>query len=135
MPFGELFTGTFGQIWRHKRLWLFGLLGFALTSIGLLIYQVFQYRWQSEWFTTMGDLMKNPGMMPEGYFNTMMSSMVWLWVGMGHLAGRRPARLHHQPGDARRHDERGRHRLGRWSHQDRAWALGRRRSRRVRLSD
>ena len=35
MPFGELFTGTFGQIWRHKRLWLFGLLGLALTSIGL----------------------------------------------------------------------------------------------------
>jgi hypothetical protein len=119
MPFGELFTGTFGQLWRHKRLWLFGLLGFALTSIGLLIYQVFQFRWQSEWFTTMGDLMKNPGMMPEGYFNTMMSSMVWLC---------------HQPGDAWRHDERGRHRLGRWSHQDRAWALGRRQSRRVRLS-
>jgi hypothetical protein len=83
MPFGELFTGTFGQIWRHKRLWLFGLLGLALTSIGLMVYQVFQYRWQSGWLTTMGDLMKNPGMMPERYFNTMMSSMVWLWVGMG----------------------------------------------------
>ena len=83
MPFGELFTGTFGQIWRHKRLWLFGLLGLALTSIGLMVYQVFQYRWQSGWLTTMGDLMRNPGMMPERYFNTMMSSMVWLWVGMG----------------------------------------------------
>jgi hypothetical protein len=83
MPFGELFTGTFSQIWRHKRLWLFGLLGLALTSLGLLVYQVFQYRWQSDWFTTMGDVMKNPGMMPERYFSTMMSSMVWLWVGMG----------------------------------------------------
>jgi len=83
MPFGELFTGTFGQIWRHKRLWLFGLLGLALTSIGLLVYQAFQYRWQSGWLTTMGDLMKNPGMMPDWYFSTMMSSMVWLWVGMG----------------------------------------------------
>jgi len=83
MPFGELFTGTFGQIWRHKRLWLFGLLGLALTSIGLLVYQVFQYRWQSGWLTTMGDLMKNPGMMPERYFSTMMSSLVWLWAGMG----------------------------------------------------
>jgi hypothetical protein len=83
MPFGELFTGTFGQIWRHKRLWLFGLLGLALTSIGLLVYQVFQYRWQSAWLTTLGDLTKNPGMMPERYVSTMMSSMVWLWVGMG----------------------------------------------------
>ena len=83
MPFGELFTGTFVQIWRHKRLWLFGLLGLALTSLGLLVYQVFQYRWQSEWFTTMGDLMKNPGIMPERYFSAMMSSLVWLWVGMG----------------------------------------------------
>jgi hypothetical protein len=83
MPFGELFTGTFGQIWRHKRLWLFGLLGLALTSIGMLVYQVFQYRWQSGWLATMGDLMKNPGMMPDWYFSTMMSSMVWLWVGMG----------------------------------------------------
>jgi hypothetical protein len=83
MPFGELFSGTFGQIWHHKRLWLFGLLGLALTSSGLLVYQVFQYRWQSGWLTTMGDLMKNPGMMPERYVSTMMSSMVWLWVGMG----------------------------------------------------
>ena len=83
MPFGELFTGTFVQIWRHKRLWLFGLLGLALTSLGLLVYQVFQYRWQSGWFTTMGDLMKNPGIMPERYFSAMMSSMVWLWLGMG----------------------------------------------------
>jgi hypothetical protein len=83
MPFGELFTGTFGQIWRHKRLWLFGLLGLALPSIALLVYQVFQYRWQSGWLTTMGDLMTDPGMMPDRYFSTMMSSMVWLWVGMG----------------------------------------------------
>jgi len=83
MPFGELFTGTFGQIWRHKRLWLFGLLGLALTSLGMLIYQVFQYRWQSGWFSTIGDLMKNTGQMPDWYFNTMLSSMVWLWVGMG----------------------------------------------------
>ena len=83
MPFGELFTGTFGHIWRHKRLWLFGLLGLALTYIGLLVYQVFQYRWQSAWFSTIGDLMKNPGMMPDRYFSTMMSSMIWLWVGMG----------------------------------------------------
>jgi hypothetical protein len=83
MPFGELFTGTFVQIWRHRRLWLFGLIGFALTSIGMLAYQLFQYRWQSEWFTTMGDAMKNPGMLPDWYFNTMMSSMVWLWAGMG----------------------------------------------------
>jgi hypothetical protein len=83
MPFGELFTGTFSQIWRHKRLWLFGLLGLALTSLGLLIYQGFQYRWQSTWFTTMGDVIKNPGMMPDWYFSTMLSSMAWLWVGMG----------------------------------------------------
>ena len=60
MPFGEIFTGTFSQIWRHKRLWLFGLLGLALTSIGLLLYQLFQYRWQSEWFRHDGPLMKQP---------------------------------------------------------------------------
>jgi hypothetical protein len=83
MPFGELFTGTFVQMWRHKRLWLFGLLGLALTSVGLLVYQVFQYRWQTAWFTQMGDLMRNPGRMPEWYFGSMMSTMAWLWVGMG----------------------------------------------------
>ncbi len=27
--------------------------------------------------------MKNPGQLPERYFSTIMSSMVWLWVGMG----------------------------------------------------
>jgi hypothetical protein len=83
MPFGELFTGTFTQIWRHKRLWLFGLVGLALTSIGLLLYQLFQFRWQTGWLRTMGDLMKNPGQLPDTYFSTMMSTMVWLWVGMG----------------------------------------------------
>jgi hypothetical protein len=83
MPFGELFTGTFGQIWRHKRLWLFGLFGLALTSIGLLIYQVFQYRWQGEWFSMMGDMTQNLGQMPDWYFSNMLSTMVWLWVGMG----------------------------------------------------
>ena len=83
MPFGEIFTGTFGQIWRHKRLWLFGLLGLALTSIGLLIYQIFQYRWQGEWFSTMGDITQNFGQVPDRYFSNMMSTMVWLWVGMG----------------------------------------------------
>ena len=75
--------GTFGQIWRHKRFWLFGLLGLALTSIGLLIYQVFQYRWQSEWFSTMGEITQNFGQMPDRYFSNMLSTMVWLWVGMG----------------------------------------------------
>ena len=33
------FSGTFGQIWHHKRLWLFGLLGLTLASSGLLVYQ------------------------------------------------------------------------------------------------
>ena len=65
MPFGELFTGNVLLDLASKRLWLFGLLGLALTSIGLLVYQVFQYRWQSGWLTTMGDLMQNPGMMPS----------------------------------------------------------------------
>ena len=93
MPFGELFTGTFGQIWRHKRLWLFGLFGLALTSIGLLVYQVFQYRWQSGWLTTMGDLMKHPGMMPERYFSTIKTYDGLVVGRYGCLVDRRPAGL------------------------------------------
>jgi hypothetical protein len=83
MPFGEIFTGTFGQIWRHKRLWLFGLLGLALSSVGMLIYQVFQYRWQGAWFSMVGDMLKSPEMAPEWYFRNMMSTLVWLWAGLG----------------------------------------------------
>jgi len=83
MPFGEIFTGTFSQIWRHKRLWLFSLLGLAFTSIGLGIYQLFQFRWQSQWFDLMGGVRDNPTVMPQRFFGEMMSAMTWLWIGWG----------------------------------------------------
>ena len=94
MPFGELFTGTFGQIWRHKRLWLFGLLGLTLTSIGLLIYQIFQYRWQGEWFSTMGD-MTQESRADARWVLQHHDVHDGLAVGRhGHLDGRRLAGLH-----------------------------------------
>ena len=83
MPFGEIFTGTFSQMWRHKRLWLFGVLGLALTSIGLGIYQLLQFRWQSQFFDMMGGVRAHPGVTPERFFGEMMSTMTWLWTGWG----------------------------------------------------
>ncbi len=83
MPFGEIFIGTFSQIWRHKRLWLFGLLGVALTSIGGGIYQFFQFRWQSQFVDMLGGARANPSAVPARFFGDMMSAMTWLWAGFG----------------------------------------------------
>ncbi len=38
MPYGDIFVGTFQTIWRHGRLWLYGLLGNALMVIGSLVF-------------------------------------------------------------------------------------------------
>ena len=83
MPFGEIFTGTFSQIWRHNRLWLFGLLGLALTSIGLGIYQLFQFRWQNQLADMMGGVSGTPGVMPPRFFSELMPALTWLGVGFG----------------------------------------------------
>ncbi len=85
MPYGEIFMGTFAQIWRHKRLWLFGLLGVLISSVGLAIYQLFQARWQSDWFGMMERMAENPDVFPQGLASDMLSKMAWLWAGLGLL--------------------------------------------------
>jgi hypothetical protein len=85
MPFGEIFIGTFVQIWRHKRLWLFGLLGTLISSIGLVVYQTLQFRWQSSWFGMMDRMTENPDILPQGFAFDLLSSMAWLWAGIGLL--------------------------------------------------
>jgi hypothetical protein len=85
MPYGEIFMGTFAQMWRHKRLWLFGLLGVLISSVGLAIYQLFQARWQSDWFGMMERMAENPDVFPQGLASNMLSKMAWLWAGLGLL--------------------------------------------------
>lgn len=61
MPYGEIFIGTFTTIWRHKKLWLFGLLGQALIAIGGGMYLVAVLGWQNNWFQVMRGWADRPG--------------------------------------------------------------------------
>ncbi|PKO22037.1 MAG: hypothetical protein CVU38_11560 [Chloroflexi bacterium HGW-Chloroflexi-1] len=85
MSYGEVFAGTFRTIWRHKRLWLFGLLGVLLVAIGNGVYMGSVFSWQGRWFRLMGETIDRPGG-PDALAGQMLRDMVWLWVGLGVLA-------------------------------------------------
>ena len=81
MPYGEIFISTFKTIWRHKRLWLFGLLGTLLVSLGGGIQQAMAMSWQRQW---LGPLKPFPG--PEGPpGGSPLTAMAGLWTGLGIL--------------------------------------------------
>jgi hypothetical protein len=82
MPYGEIFIGAFRQLWRHKKLFGFGLLGVLLGTIGSTIYSVFALQWQSNWYRMMSSMMNDPGMMPERLGYQMMTGMTWIWLGL-----------------------------------------------------
>lgn len=85
MPYGEIFAGTFQQIWRHKKLWGFGLLGALLGSIGLGLYQAMTLRWQSQWYGMLGAPESWGATPPPGFMSDLMSGLTWMWVGLGLL--------------------------------------------------
>ncbi len=82
MPFGEIFTGAFERIWRHKKLWLFAMIGLALTGAGMLVYLLFAAQWLGGYFTFMSRMMRNPQVMPQAAFSDLMRSMSALWAGL-----------------------------------------------------
>jgi hypothetical protein len=58
MDYGEIFIGTFRTIWRHKRLWLFGILGQIIGAvIGGIIGAAFSLRFLNSWFSMMSSFM------------------------------------------------------------------------------
>ena len=83
MDYGEIFVGTFKTIWRHKRLWLFGLLGTLLAAIGSAIYQGMTLNWQNRWFDIFNEMMQQPGRPgAERFPGQLMGSLAGLFAGM-----------------------------------------------------
>jgi hypothetical protein len=83
MDYGQIFVGTFKTIWRHKRLWLFGLLGTLLAAIGSAIYLGVALNWQSNWFNMLNNAIQQPGRPGfERFPGQFMSSLVGLVVGV-----------------------------------------------------
>ena len=73
-------------MWRHKRLWLFGLIGYALTAIGYGLYLTMTLNWQSRWFELMSRTMQTQGYtMPDALMGPMLRQLAWLGVGLGVL--------------------------------------------------
>ncbi len=85
MSYGEIFVGTFRQIWQHKKLWLFGLLAALLSSVGLGIYQLFGIRGQGDYMQFMSRFMQNPERLPRGFGADLMASLSALWIGLSLL--------------------------------------------------
>jgi len=83
MPYGEIFVGTFKTIWRHKKLWLFGLLGLSLIALGNGMYMGIVLNWERHWFGLLGDTLQRPGGPGP---DQMLSGVVWIFVGMGVMA-------------------------------------------------
>jgi hypothetical protein len=81
MPYGEIFTGTFRQLWRHKKLFSFGLLAALLGAIGSAISQVFSLQWQSSWYRMMNRWMLSPDMLPGRLGYDVATGMSWFGVG------------------------------------------------------
>ncbi len=80
MPFGEIFTGAFQRIWRHKNLWLLAMIGLALSGIGALVSALLTARWLNGYMGLMAGMFRNPGAMPGRAFGDMMNSMAPLWT-------------------------------------------------------
>ncbi len=85
MSYGEIFVGTFRQIWQHKKLWLFGLLATLLSSVGLGIYQLFGIRMQGDYMSMLPRMMENPDRLPRGFGVNLMASLSNLWIGLSLL--------------------------------------------------
>lgn len=75
MPFGEIFVGTFRQIWQHKKLWLFGLLATLLGSLGVGFYQLFGLRWQGNYMNMVARMMEHPDLWPRRMGAELMSGL------------------------------------------------------------
>ena len=81
MPFGEIFTGAFRLIWRHKKLFLFTLIGLSLYALGLLVYQLAGVVWLGQYMNWMSGVMRNPGVNPERMMGEFFSGMASVWIG------------------------------------------------------
>jgi hypothetical protein len=86
MPIGEIFTGAFQRIWRHKKLWLLAMLGLALGALGSLVYSLLAARWMGSYFDFMNIMMRGGFDAPNSVMSSSMNSMTWIWAG-GAVAG------------------------------------------------
>ena len=89
MPFGEIFTGAFQRIWRHKKLWGLAMLGLVISAGGALIYGLLSVRWLGDYFNFINLIMRSPQVTPERVMGGFFNSMSWIWAGaaLGGLFG------------------------------------------------
>jgi len=84
MLYGQIFAETFKTIWRHKKLWVFGLLGYLLLALGNGIYFGMAFGWQRRWWDFFFGMPGRP--LPAPLANQMVRGLAWLWwVGLGVL--------------------------------------------------
>ncbi|MCO6450998.1 MAG: hypothetical protein J5I90_09460 [Caldilineales bacterium] len=85
MPYGEIIGSSFRLIWQEKKLWLFGLIGVALSSLGVGIYLALVMGWQSNLMRMITDPVFNAPGDPEEVLAAMFGSLSWFFGALGLL--------------------------------------------------
>jgi hypothetical protein len=80
MPFGEIFTGSFQLIWRHKKLFLFPVIGMALYAIGMFVYQLAGAAWLTRYLDWLNAMMRNPDPLPPDITGQFFGGMATMWI-------------------------------------------------------
>jgi len=85
MDYGKIVSGTFGVIWKEKKLWLFGIIGLLLSTFASGLYMAWYFNW-------LGDFLSNlisPGFIesddPAVIIQTIMGNIGWLFGGMSFM--------------------------------------------------
>ncbi len=85
MDYGKIVSGTFGVIWKEKKLWLLGIIGLCLGSIASGLYLAGYFNWYGNFMSDIMSLSVIESDDPAVIIEAMMGSMGWLFGGMTFL--------------------------------------------------
>ncbi len=82
MDYGDIFVGTFRTIWRHKLLWLFGMLGRLIMTLGGIGAGLLSLRLLPAWISFIerfsSGAVPTPGELPAD----LIQQLSTLWAGL-----------------------------------------------------
>lgn len=85
MDYGKIVSGTFGVIWKEKKLWLFGVIGLLLGALASGLYLAWYFNWYGDFLSSLVSLEYIESDDPVVILETLMGSMSWLFGGMSFM--------------------------------------------------
>ena len=85
MDYGKIVSGTFGVIWKEKKLWLFGIIGLLLSALTSGLFMAWYFNWYGNFISNL----MSPGFIdsddPAVIIQTIIGNMGWLFGGMSFM--------------------------------------------------